>query len=140
MLTHLKPSSKLTCEGGVTTGYGENYNELTNFLSVDLARRAFIQTEEFLNGKTSVFTGLQTESGRLPGLRRYNAEQLFTLAVLQRHCSISNDEYNKLKVFYEKKIPDQSRFNHLWVNSKALQTTLECKPSQISRECGDSSY
>lgn len=130
----------MTCEGTGVTGYGDNYNELSNYLAVDLARRALLRTEQSLNNNGKVFLNFQPEQKRLPGLRRYDGEQLFALVALQRHCSLTNEDYSRLKVFYENIIPEQSRFSHLLANSGVLQASLGCKRSQIKRDCGDDSY
>ena len=50
-----------------------------------------------------------TERLRIPGLRSYNENELFTLAYMQKHCSssIADKDYAKIKPFVEQQVAEQ---------------------------------
>ncbi|XP_055588245.1 protein gone early [Uranotaenia lowii] len=69
---------------------------------------------------------------RQPGLRKYDEQQLFSLALLQKHCATEDSavvRYNKLLV---SGIPEAEKFHLLWRQIPFLATTLECSSSTSS--------
>lgn len=38
---------------------------------------------------------------------KYNQEEVFSVAYLQKHCSIISDEYKNVKVFAEERLPER---------------------------------
>lgn len=61
----------------------------------------------FDSDRTYELLGL-TKRLRLPGLRSYNDNELFTLAYMQRHCSVplSGNNYNRIKPYVEQKFSE----------------------------------
>jgi hypothetical protein len=44
---------------------------------------------------------------RQNGLMKYNHEELFGLAFMQKHCSVISEEYKSVKVFTEGHLPER---------------------------------
>lgn len=63
---------------------------------------------------------------RLPSLRKYDVHQLFDFALLQRHCSSSNNKYKRLKPFVEHILSEERSFENLWNNVKAIRKDFDC--------------
>lgn len=58
----------------------------------------------------NIDTGLIQELNvhmRQNGLMKYGPEELFSMALMQRHCSVISDEYKNVKVFTEGILPER---------------------------------
>lgn len=65
---------------------------------------------------------------RLPGLRSYNENELFTLAYMQKHCSIpiADKDYARIKPYVERKLPESYFFNVTWKHIQFLPLSSRC--------------
>ncbi|KAI9582271.1 protein gone early isoform X2 [Glossina fuscipes] len=65
---------------------------------------------------------------RLPGLRSYNENELFTLAYMQKHCSIpiADKDYARIKPYVERKLPESYIFNVTWKHIQFLPLSSRC--------------
>lgn len=70
---------------------------------------------------------------RQPGLRKYDAQQLFTLAYLQKHCAVPDSGAVRLtKLLVDNDIPETEKFSLLWHQIPLLPSSLECSSSSSS--------
>uniref|UniRef100_A0A1A9VRU8 Peptidase M13 N-terminal domain-containing protein n=1 Tax=Glossina austeni TaxID=7395 RepID=A0A1A9VRU8_GLOAU len=69
---------------------------------------------------------------RLPGLRSYNENELFTLAYMQKHCSIpiADKDYARIKPYVERKLPESYFFNVTWKHIQFLPLSSRCSVPQ----------
>jgi hypothetical protein len=59
---------------------------------------------------SNIDTGLIKElnvNKRQNGLMKYNQEEVFSMAFMQKHCSVISDEYMNVKVFTEGRLPER---------------------------------
>lgn len=76
--------------------------------------------------------GLRTPR-RQPGLQRYDEQQLFALAFLQKHCAVPDKGALRFsKILVENYIPEADKFSLLWRHVPALADTLDCDSSSSS--------
>ncbi|EDS26161.1 conserved hypothetical protein [Culex quinquefasciatus] len=69
---------------------------------------------------------------RQPGLQRYDEQQLFALAFLQRHCAVVPEGGAPLrfsKILADNDIPSADKFTLMWRNVPELAGTLDCSAS-----------
>ncbi|XP_058831508.1 protein gone early [Topomyia yanbarensis] len=77
---------------------------------------------------------------RQAGLRRYDQQQLFSLAYLQKHCAVPDSGAVRLtKLLLDNDIPETEKFHLLWRHVPSLAATLDCSSSSISRFSSSSS-
>ncbi|XP_053698382.1 protein gone early [Sabethes cyaneus] len=70
---------------------------------------------------------------RQAGLRRYDQQQLFALAQLQRHCAVPDSGAVRLsKLLANSNIPEVEKFNLFWRQVPPLAATLDCTSSSSS--------
>lgn len=72
------------------------------------------------------YESIGSDIPRLPSLRQYDAEQLYNLIALQRHCSVVNEKYQDLKPFVEYNLAEKVQFENLWNNIKAIRKEFDC--------------
>ncbi|XP_055528240.1 protein gone early [Wyeomyia smithii] len=69
---------------------------------------------------------------RQAGLRRYDQQQLFTLAYMQRHCAVPDSGAVRLsKLLTNSNIPEMEKFNLLWRQVPSLAASMDCSSSSI---------
>ncbi|XP_058444866.1 protein gone early [Malaya genurostris] len=67
---------------------------------------------------------------RQAGLRRYDQQQLFSLAYLQKHCAVPDSGAIRLtKLLVNNDIPETEKFHLLWNQVPSLAATLDCSSS-----------
>lgn len=67
---------------------------------------------------------------RQPGLRKYDAQQLFSLAYLQKHCAVPDSGAVRLtKLLVDNDIPETEKFSLLWHQVPLLSSSLDCSSS-----------
>ncbi|XP_062538314.1 protein gone early [Armigeres subalbatus] len=77
---------------------------------------------------------------RHPGLRKYDAQQLFSLAYLQKHCAVPDSGAVRLtKLLVDNDIPETEKFLLLWHQVPLLSSTLDCSSSSSSISFSSSS-
>lgn len=72
---------------------------------------------------------------RQPGLQRYEEQQLFALALLQRHCAVVPEHGAPLRfstVLAQNDIPETDKFTLIWRNVPELAGTMDCSESSSS--------
>ncbi|XP_013100824.1 protein gone early isoform X2 [Stomoxys calcitrans] len=69
-----------------------------------------------------------TERLRIPGLRSFNENELFTLAYMQKHCStsIADKDYAKIKPHVEQQLAERYLFNATWNHIQYLPLSSSC--------------
>jgi hypothetical protein len=84
------------------------FSAITSASIVHKALGTFIEKLE--KNSEQYDAGLVKELGvhkRQNGLMKYNPFELLSLTYMQKHCSVISDEYKKVKVFTEGKIPER---------------------------------
>ncbi|XP_023166573.2 protein gone early isoform X1 [Drosophila hydei] len=71
---------------------------------------------------------------RVPGLRSYNENELFTLAYMQQHCSttIADKDYARIKPHVERQLAERYLFNATWQHIQFLPRSTNCAASEVS--------
>ncbi|XP_075157462.1 endothelin converting enzyme 1 isoform X2 [Haematobia irritans] len=69
-----------------------------------------------------------TQRLRMPGLRSFNENELFTLAYMQKHCStsIADKDYAKIKPHVEQQLAERYLFNATWNHIQFLPLASSC--------------
>ncbi|XP_060663119.1 protein gone early isoform X1 [Drosophila nasuta] len=75
-----------------------------------------------------------TQRLRVPGLRSYNENELFTLAYMQQHCStsIADKDYARIKPHVERQLAERYLFNATWQHIQFLPRSTDCAASEVS--------
>ncbi|XP_068154731.1 protein gone early isoform X1 [Drosophila tropicalis] len=105
---------------------------LSSFVSAIDAGRA-IQGAGIDQAGTYETLGL-TQRLRVPGLRSYNENELFTLAYMQQHCStaIADKDYARIKPHVEQQLAERYLFNASWQHIQFLPHSTNCAASEVS--------
>ncbi|KAL7744902.1 hypothetical protein ACLKA6_007179 [Drosophila palustris] len=71
---------------------------------------------------------------RVPGLRSYNENELFTLAYMQQHCSttIADKDYARIKPHVERQLAERYLFNATWQHIQFLPRSTDCAASEVT--------
>ncbi|TDG43766.1 hypothetical protein AWZ03_009833 [Drosophila navojoa] len=71
---------------------------------------------------------------RVPGLRSFNENELFTLAYMQQHCSttIADKDYARIKPHVERQLAERYLFNATWQHIQFLPRSTNCAASEVS--------
>ncbi|KAH8373206.1 hypothetical protein KR009_002526 [Drosophila setifemur] len=71
---------------------------------------------------------------RVPGLRSFNENELFTLAYMQQHCSttIADKDYARIKPHVESQLAERYLFNATWQHIQFLPRSTNCAVSEAS--------
>ncbi|XP_032593845.1 protein gone early isoform X2 [Drosophila grimshawi] len=71
---------------------------------------------------------------RVPGLRSFNENELFTLAYMQQHCStpIADKDYARIKPHVERQLAERYLFNATWQHIQFLPRSTNCAASETS--------
>ncbi|KAH8330162.1 hypothetical protein KR074_009453 [Drosophila pseudoananassae] len=71
---------------------------------------------------------------RVPGLRSFNENELFTLAYMQQHCSttIADKDYARIKPHVESQLAERYLFNATWQHIQFLARSTNCAVSEES--------
>ncbi|EDV35258.1 uncharacterized protein Dana_GF22288, isoform A [Drosophila ananassae] len=71
---------------------------------------------------------------RVPGLRSFNENELFTLAYMQQHCSttIADKDYARIKPHVESQLAERYLFNATWQHIQFLPRSTNCAVSEES--------
>ncbi|XP_052856396.1 protein gone early isoform X1 [Drosophila gunungcola] len=71
---------------------------------------------------------------RVPGLRSFNENELFTLAYMQQHCSttIADKDYARIKPHVESQLPESYLFNATWQHIQFLPRSTNCAAAEAS--------
>ncbi|XP_022211833.2 protein gone early isoform X2 [Drosophila obscura] len=71
---------------------------------------------------------------RVPGLRSFNENELFTLAYMQQHCSttIADKDYARIKPHVESQLAERYLFNATWQHIQFLPRSTNCAVSEPS--------
>ncbi|KAI8127873.1 Protein gone early [Lucilia cuprina] len=81
------------------------------------------------------YEGLRlTERLRLPGLRSFNENELFTLAYMQKHCSTliaDKKDYARIKPHVEQKLAERYLFNATWNHIQFLPLSTSCSVPSV---------
>ncbi|XP_037814558.1 LOW QUALITY PROTEIN: protein gone early [Lucilia sericata] len=75
-----------------------------------------------------------TERLRLPGLRSFNENELFTLAYMQKHCSTliaDKKDYARIKPHVEQKLAERYLFNATWNHIQFLPLSTSCSVPSV---------
>ncbi|XP_037937155.1 protein gone early isoform X2 [Teleopsis dalmanni] len=69
-----------------------------------------------------------TQRHRLPGLRALNDNELYTLAYMQKHCSIliADKDYARIKPHVEQTLAERHLFNATWNHIQFLSRSWSC--------------
>ncbi|XP_036344344.1 protein gone early-like, partial [Rhagoletis pomonella] len=69
-----------------------------------------------------------TERHRMPGLRSFNENELFTLAYMQKHCStlIADKDYAPIKPHVERQLAEEYLFKATWQHIQFLPRSISC--------------
>lgn len=75
-----------------------------------------------------------TQRLRIPGLRSFNENELFTLAYMQQHCSttIADKDYARIKPHVERQLAERYLFNATWQHIQFLPRSTDCTASEVS--------
>ncbi|XP_017851911.1 protein gone early isoform X2 [Drosophila busckii] len=71
---------------------------------------------------------------RVPGLRSFNENELFTLAYMQQHCStsIADKDYARIKPHVERQLAERYLFNATWQHIQFLPRSTNCAAADVS--------
>ncbi|XP_067639210.1 protein gone early isoform X2 [Eurosta solidaginis] len=71
---------------------------------------------------------------RMPGLRSFNENELFTLAYMQKHCStmIAGKDYAPVKPHVEQQLAENYLFNATWQQIQFLPRSTRCSTNALS--------
>ncbi|KAH8259078.1 hypothetical protein KR038_005784 [Drosophila bunnanda] len=71
---------------------------------------------------------------RVPGLRSFNENELFTLAYMQQHCSttMADKDYARIKPHVESQLAESYLFNATWQHIQFLPRSTNCAVSEAS--------
>ncbi|XP_004520085.1 protein gone early isoform X2 [Ceratitis capitata] len=69
-----------------------------------------------------------TQRHRMPGLRSFNENELFTLAYMQKHCStlIADKHYAPIKPHVEQQLAEEYLFTATWQHIQFLPRSISC--------------
>ncbi|XP_053949080.1 protein gone early isoform X1 [Anastrepha ludens] len=73
-----------------------------------------------------------TQRPRMPGLRSFNENELFTLAYMQKHCStlIADKDYAPIKPHVEQQLAEEYLFKATWQHIQFLPRSISCSTSE----------
>ncbi|KAH8357459.1 hypothetical protein KR084_006253 [Drosophila pseudotakahashii] len=71
---------------------------------------------------------------RVPGLRSFNENELFTLAYMQQHCSttMADKDYARIKPLVESQLAESYLFNATWQHIQFLPRSTNCAAAEAS--------
>ncbi|KAM7349767.1 endothelin converting enzyme 1 isoform 2-T4 [Cochliomyia hominivorax] len=75
-----------------------------------------------------------TQRLRLPGLRSFNENELFTLAYMQKHCSTligNKNDYARIKPHVEQQLAERYLFNASWNHIQFLPLSTSCSVPSV---------